>query len=380
MADRLTPDQLVDKLSFVGSAPFATESIDQRARAALNSGQVTEYWKYTPIADFVAGLADVAPVRPDIGGLAQPGVSLSSWMDASHSHPLGPSDESSVGRFPLADLALLISGDLLVLRIQQSPAEPIVIVTGDGLTVPVLIDVDPGVNVRLVERADGAQFGNQSIYLNLGEGATVEHASAALQDSASQWSLTQVRLDASSHYTRQQYQRGGLKRRTETQILLDGREACAEITGAYVVDAGTHLDQQLVVEHRAPATWSRQKFHGIGAGKGTAIFNGRIHIHPGAPGADAALSNRNLALHPDAIINTKPELEIYTDDVKCAHGATVGRLSEDSLFYLQSRGLGPERARQILCRAFVTECMEGELSQLAERALLRGWADPAGDP
>jgi Fe-S cluster assembly protein SufD len=141
------------------------------------------------------------------------------------------------------------------------------------------------------------------------------------------------------------------------------------------VSDGAHLDQQLVVEHRAGATRSRQRFHGIGAGKGTAVFNGRIHIHPGAPGADAALSNRNLALHPDAVIDTKPELEIYTDDVKCSHGATVGRLSEESLFYLCSRGLDPRQARRILCRAFIRECVTGALAEAAEAELLGDWLE-----
>ena len=118
---------------------------------------------------------------------------------------------------------------------------------------------------------------------------------------------------------------------------------------------------------------SRVSFHGIGAEKGTAVFNGRIHIHPGAPRADAVLSNRNLSLHPDAIINTKPELEIYTDDVRCAHGATVGQISEDSLFYLRSRGLSPAQAKRMLCRAFINECIEGALAEPAEAALLGDW-------
>ena len=157
-------------------------------------------------------------------------------------------------------------------------------------------------------------------------------------------------------------------------MVLAGRHAEATIDGASVVGNGSHLDQQLIVEHRAPDTVSRQKFHGIGAGKGSSIFNGRIHIHPGAPRSDAVLSNRNLALDPDATINTKPELEIYTDDVKCAHGATVGQISEDSLFYLRSRGLSENDSRRLLCRAFVNECIHGPLSAAAESTLLAQWS------
>jgi Fe-S cluster assembly protein SufD len=103
------------------------------------------------------------------------------------------------------------------------------------------------------------------------------------------------------------------------------------------------------------------------------VFNGRIHIHPHSPRSDATLSNRNLALHPDAQINTKPELEIYTDDVKCAHGATVGQISADSLFYLQSRGLSERDARRMLCRAFIRECVTGPLADEAAARLLTDW-------
>jgi Fe-S cluster assembly protein SufD len=187
-----------------------------------------------------------------------------------------------------------------------------------------------------------------------------------------------VVLEENAEYALTQYQRGGQRRRSETHVVMNGRGARAELIGAYVVGTG-HLDQQVIVEHRAPGAVSRQVFHGLGAGKGRAVFNGRIHIHPGTPGSDARLSNRNLALHRDAQINTKPELEIYTDDVKCAHGATVGKLSEDSLFYLRSRGVDVESARTMLCRAFLTECIQGPLADAASDALLRDLGAPAGD-
>jgi Fe-S cluster assembly protein SufD len=143
-----------------------------------------------------------------------------------------------------------------------------------------------------------------------------------------------------------------------------------DLIGAYVVAGDTHLDQQFLVEHRAPDTTSRQTFHGIGAGKGTAVFNGRIHIHKDSPGSDARLTNKNLALHPEATINTKPELEIYTDDVKCAHGATVGQLAEDSIFYLQSRGVSQNDAKALLCQAFLKSCIAGPLAEEVAGVLL----------
>jgi Fe-S cluster assembly protein SufD len=147
----------------------------------------------------------------------------------------------------------------------------------------------------------------------------------------------------------------------ETHVLLDGPGTEATLTGAYVTGHGHHLDQQVVVEHRTGRTVSRQKFHGIGCGKGRSVFNGRIHIHPHATGSDAHLVNRNLALHREAEMNTKPELEIYADDVRCAHGATVGQPAADAVFYLESRGVPAAVAQTMLAHAFLRECLTGVL-------------------
>jgi Fe-S cluster assembly protein SufD len=107
------------------------------------------------------------------------------------------------------------------------------------------------------------------------------------------------------------------------------------------------------MEHFGRATQSRQKFHALAGGRSTVTFNGRIEIHPGADGSDAALQNRNLLLTPTARVNTKPELEIHTRDVRCSHGATVGRLDPNALFYLRSRGIDAATARLLLMQAFV---------------------------
>jgi Fe-S cluster assembly protein SufD len=375
MARRLTPPELLDDLSLPVSERFSA-ALGDRVRAALEGREVNEFWKYTPIQDFMAGLREVTITQPILSGIDQPGVQLTRMSEEEHALPLGPADQPSASRFPLADIALLMSGDLLVLRVSGEVSEPIGLEFGDGLHVPLLLKIESGARVSVTEQASSTHFSNHSVYLDIGPGASVEHASAALTSSVSHWSLTQVRQARDSSYNRQQYHSGGSRRRSETQILLSEPGASAEVTGAFVVDEGTHLDQQLVLEHRAPRTTSRQKFHGIGAGKGTAVFNGRIHIHPDAPGSDAELSNRNLALHPEAIINTKPELEIYTDDVKCAHGATIGQISEDSLFYLRSRGLAPDQSRRMLCREFIKECIEGALATTAEDALLGSWTAP----
>ncbi len=378
MADRLTSQAWLADASFPPCDGLAQAALTARVQKSLDGAALREFWKYTPVADFADDFRQPSVQRPRLRGLDQPGVELLSLADDGLQgafSPLGPADEASSVRFPFADLALLISGDLLSVRIDATLTRPLRVEFEEGLSIPLLLVLGPGVEARLVEQNTARASTNHSLYVHLSEGSTLHHASAALNESASHWSLTQVVQETNSRYRRQQYQRGGRKRRTETQVLLNGRGAETLISGAYVVGEGTHLDQQLVVEHRAPATLSRQKFHGIGVGKGTAVFGGRIHIHPGAAGSDAELSNRNLALHPEAVINTKPELEIYTDDVKCAHGATVGQISEESLFYLQSRGLSLQQSKLMLCRAFINECIEGDLEDAAIDGLLEFFAE-----
>lgn len=372
MADRLSTADRIRALNPSVASGLNSAALLDRAGASAATERFREFWKYTPTAQFVDGL-DVCPVsRPEITGLEQPGITVRALADLDQSLET-VQDQPSAERFPLADLALLLTGDLIVIDVAEPFAEPIAIDYGTGLSTPVLLRLAPGAQGTLIEQARTEGFLNHSLYVHLGADSGLEHAFAADFRADAHWAMTQVQQARGSRYRRQQYLCGASRRRSETQILLNEPEASAEITGAYVVEGGTHLDQQIILEHRAADTRSRQRFHGIGAGKGTAVFNGRIHIHPGSPRSDAALSNRNLALHPDAVINTKPELEIYTDDVRCAHGATVGQISADSLFYLRSRGLSPAQARRMLCRAFIKECIEGALAETAEHALLGDW-------
>ena len=131
-----------------------------------------------------------------------------------------------------------------------------------------------------------------------------------------------------------------------------------------------NLDQQITIEHINPHTTSRQRVHNIVADRGKSTFNGRIHIHEGAKNSDAQLSNKNLGLGANATINTKPELEIYNDDVSCAHGATIGQLDDNQLFYLCSRGVAPAVARRLLCEGFLQQCVDGPLADAAGPALV----------
>jgi Fe-S cluster assembly protein SufD len=119
-----------------------------------------------------------------------------------------------------------------------------------------------------------------------------------------------------------------------------------------------HLDNYMLVEHASPHCDSRQFYNGILDGRSHGVFHGRIIVHKDAQKTDAKQTNRNLLLSDDAQIDTKPQLEIYADDVKCTHGATIGQMDETALFYLRSRGIDEASARKLLLLAFANECLD----------------------
>lgn len=368
MADRV--ETLLERLVLPPAAWIDDTMLRARVRSAMQPAATRESWKYTPIAGFLEAMVPAARAEPSLDGCEQPGVHLSRLADSSDQHREGPGDASTASRFPLADIGFLMTGDGLRLSVDSNARARVEVSFGEGLNMPVLIELAPDAQLTLIERNPAHRFSNHALYLRLASGASLTHARTALTTTCCDWSLTQIEVNSNASYQLYQHQTGGVRRRSETQIIMNGREASAELMGAYRIVEGTHLDQQVTVEHRAPGATSRQVLHGIGTGKGSVTFNGRIHIHPGAPGSDASLSNRNLTLHPDVQINTKPELEIYTDDVKCAHGATIGQLAEDDVFYLRSRGISAAEAKRLLCRAFIKECIDGPLADEASAALL----------
>lgn len=154
-----------------------------------------------------------------------------------------------------------------------------------------------------------------------------------------------------------QLMRGNRLRRNEVRALLNEPGADLQLNGVFIGKGSTHTDNQIAVEHRAPDCTSHQVYKGMAADKARAVFNGRIHIHPGAKGTSADLSNKNLLLSSHAEIDTKPELEIYNDDVQCSHGTTVGQIDKLALFYLQSRGISAATAQRMLGLGFINEIL-----------------------
>jgi Fe-S cluster assembly protein SufD len=163
---------------------------------------------------------------------------------------------------------------------------------------------------------------------------------------------TEVSQQAGSEYAYFGFDLGGGLVRHDVHTSLKGAAANSAINGAYLLDGNRHVDNHARVDHLAPGGVSDQYFRGVAGGSGRAVFNTAVCVHPGADETEAKQSNGNILLSARAEVDTKPELEIYADEVVASHGATVGQLDEQAVFYLRSRGLTEDQARQMLTMAF----------------------------
>ncbi|HSH41299.1 MAG TPA: Fe-S cluster assembly protein SufD [Arenicellales bacterium] len=148
---------------------------------------------------------------------------------------------------------------------------------------------------------------------------------------------------------------GGAIARTDIRVRLEGAHASATLNGVYVLNGRQHIDNHTRVDHCVADTVSSEFYKGVLDGRSRAVFHGRVVVHPDAQRSDARQQNKNLLLSRDAEVDTKPQLEIYADDVACSHGATVGQFSDDALFYLRSRGVDEQTARSLLTFAFAND-------------------------
>ncbi|MBC7933257.1 MAG: Fe-S cluster assembly protein SufD [Rubrivivax sp.] len=202
-------------------------------------------------------------------------------------------------------------------------------------------------------------FTNAVVEIFVGEGARVTHCKVQGEsERAFHVAATRAEVGKSGAYEATSVTLGAQLSRHGIEVLLDSEGAECRVDGLYIVGDGQHADTHSLIDHRKPHGTSRQNYKGILDGKSRAVFNGRVFVHEGAHQTDAVQSNKNLLLSTDARIDTKPQLEIYNDDVKCAHGATVGQLEEEELFYLRSRGLHTDLARNLLTYGFAEEIVE----------------------
>jgi Fe-S cluster assembly protein SufD len=166
---------------------------------------------------------------------------------------------------------------------------------------------------------------------------------------------TVVRQERDSRFSSHSLSLGAALSRHDLDVQLAGEGAGAVLDGLYLCGGSQHIDNHVRVDHLKPRTTSEQTYRGVLDGRARAVFNGKVVVHREAPKTDARQSNANLLLSDEAEVDTKPELEIYADDVKCSHGATVGRLDPDMLFYLRSRAIPETVARSLLIYAFAED-------------------------
>lgn len=244
--------------------------------------------------------------------------------------------------------------------------------TGSASCSGVVIHLDDGASATVVEtRLGDGEFGgsNTRTTITLGDQASLDHI--VLQDVA--W--TQVHLGhidatqgAGSVLRAHLFNLGGRYGRYGYDVRLAGEGAQVDLTGLYFGRGNQVLDQQVTVVHAAPDCTSRQSFRGILDDESTGVFNGRIDVRPGADGTHAEQSNDNLLLSDRAEANIQPRLEILADDVVCKHGATVGQLDGDALYYLRTRGIPEAEARRLLIGGFADQAVD-----TVDNEILRAW-------
>ena len=205
----------------------------------------------------------------------------------------------------------------------------------------------------------------------LEEGANVEHVMIDdYSKNTYQISNILVKQKKDSNFSSYNYSNAKKLARKDFIVELKGRGSHCDLRGVYLADNDNHIDHHTIIEHEKEHCTSNELYKGILSGKSTGVFNGRIHVHDDAQKTDAIQSNQNILLSDNAIIHTKPELEIYADDVKCTHGATVGQLDEKGIFYLRARGIKRKEAQKMMMRAYVGEVLSGIKNDKTRDALL----------
>ena len=251
--------------------------------------------------------------------------------------------------------------------IVEKPVQALFVSTAaeEGATTNVRNLVVAGANSQLtlieshVALNDGAYFTNAVNEFSVGENARVEHAK--FQDESKEAfhiGALHANLERSSNFTSHSIDVGARISRNDLRTNLAGEGLVATLNGLYLTAGEQLADHHMVVDHAQPNCESHEYFNGILTDKSKGVFHGRIHVHQIAQKTDAKQTNKNLLLSDDATIDTKPQLEIYADDVKCTHGATIGQMCDDAIFYLRARGIGVEKARQMLMHAFAGEIID----------------------
>ena len=206
---------------------------------------------------------------------------------------------------------------------------------------------------------DGVCFSNAVTEIVVGERAVIDHYKLQVENEKSyHLSTLKIKQEQNANFTSCSIAFGGHLARNEVGVLLNAEGADCGLNGLYVVSGTQHVDNYTTVDHAQPHGTSNQYYKGIMDGHSAAVFNGRVIVRQDAQKTDAFQKNKNLLLSEHAVIDTNPQLEIFADDVRCTHGATIGQINPEEIFYLCSRGIGEKEARALLTYAFAGDIID----------------------
>ena len=369
----------------------------------------TESWKYTSLNPLAAGQfastghgdTPVLPARPAIDGPRLVLVNGVVRPDLSDLGDLGPGvratrlangadpdvgalatiieETDSTDGLPLAALSTATMLDGLVIDIAagtvvERPLHVISAACGEGVALAPRIVIRAGADsvasVLETHTADGSGFANAVCQVTLGQGAVLGHYRVQDQpDTSFHVGLTEVRAGGRSQYDNFVLSTGSRLARNEIRGRIEGSGAEYRVNGAYLGAGTQHLDTTTFIDHAAPGSTSREVYKGVLTDRARGVFQGKILVRSVAQKTDGYQMNRAMLLSGRAEVDSKPELEIYADDVRCSHGATVGELDPEQVFYLQARGIAREAARRLLVAAYVDEVLDEIRSEPVRQAM-----------
>ena len=220
----------------------------------------------------------------------------------------------------------------------------------------ILVIAESGCKATIVESYGGSGFTNAAIQIVVEDNANLTHYRVQREATdAFHVGTTEVKLGSGSRYDSTNINLGGAISRHDINVKFTAEGGEALVDGLYMLNGSQHSDTHSIIDHTVPNCTSHQNYKGVLNDKSRAVFNGKVFVRENAHGTDAKQSNKNLLLSNEARVDTKPQLEIFNDDVKCAHGATVGQLEEEELFYLLTRGLPRVLAKNLLTYGFAEE-------------------------
>ena len=376
-------------LRMLEKARFAPPAMRTRVAPSALPGPIAGYLRYV----FVDGRLDPALSAPGAGTAASLVSGAASVVSGAASPAPGAALPARIqspisathpdAAFALLNEAFSPEGARLHVRAGAAPAciEIVYVATQPlerGTAYPRLaVDVEPAARLSLIERhlsLEPAASCISAIEVRIGERALTDHYRVQQLGIGSLWIDTlATSLEREAQYRLHALQLGSLAGRSTCGVRLAGQGAQLTLHALAVGQRRQVLDTYALVEHASPDTRTEQSFRGIAAEHARLGFNGKIIVRAGAHGADSNQSLRGLLAGADAEIDVRPQLEIYTDDVRCSHGATAGKLDDNMLFYLLSRGLERERAMQLLKWAFLEDVVArievAELRRAVERSL-----------